>query len=157
MPTATVSLCTIKCAGDGYNSWQKRQFSWHNITKVIFEIDRSYSYSTKFFRWSYNNFPKRNIWTFITVFWKVQEKFSKRQNKRLTMITELIKEGEPLFSQTMINLYSDMIPGFSGSLILTTTSLAGANLEAADRKDPCFLLATSDLGLVFSLRIWDLK
>lgn len=43
------------------------------------------------------------------------------------------------------------LPGKSGSLLWLITSLGGANLEAAERKDPCFLLASSVLGLVLSV------
>ena len=47
------------------------------------------------------------------------------------------------------------LPGLSRSAAAMTTSLGGANLDAADINDPCFLLAPSVLGLALSECNWD--
>lgn len=47
------------------------------------------------------------------------------------------------------------LPGFSRSGCSTAISLAGANLEAAVKNDPCFLPASSVLGLALSILTCD--
>lgn len=47
------------------------------------------------------------------------------------------------------------LPGFSRSGCSTAVSLAGANLEAAVKNDPCFLPASSVLGLALSILTCD--
>ena len=56
-----------------------------------------------------------------------------------------------------VSVLCECSPGVSVSGCSTTTSLGGAKRDAADRKEPCFLLAASVRGLAnpHLLLIWE--